>query len=314
MKPRVIIITMGLSRVVQPIVQKHNVVGVIECAPRSKASKERGLLYRVAQKIYSLFKREYETLESYLQKREIPYYYMDNGSDIALERWVKERKPDVIVVYSMSQLLRKNIYSIPKYGTINLHPSFLPKYRGPFPDFWTYYYQDKRGGVTLHFIDDGEDTGDIIYQEEYDIELGMESPKMLDLAVGEIGVKLILKALDNLENLPRKKQPKESPTVRARNIKDSEHKTIIDWQEWDVKRVWHLLRGTQGWLDAIEQPQGIYRGHRWRIAGYRVCDTSEYEVSKIYKRDGDYFVACSNGIIYLELDFSIKKFLLALIG
>jgi len=50
---------------------------------------------------------------------------MDNGSDKRLENWVKGINPDIIIVYSMSQLLKENMFTIPKYGTINFHLALL---------------------------------------------------------------------------------------------------------------------------------------------------------------------------------------------
>ena len=258
---KVMIITMGLSRIVKPIVNLHNVVGIIECAPRKIKNKTNGLLLKIVKKLY-FFLKPSKSLKTYTNNKKIPYYYMNNGSDQSLEKWVKDINPDVIVVFSMSQLLKSNIFNIPKYGTINLHPALLPSYKGPFPDFWMYYNTEKKGGVTVHYIDDGEDTGDIIYQEEYGIPLGMKSPDMIDLSVGVIGTNLLLKALDNVENLPRQVQPKESPTPRSRNIKACEHANIIDWRVWEIKRIWHILRGTELWLNAVEQPKGFYKGQR----------------------------------------------------
>lgn len=310
---KVMIITMGISRIVEPIVNLHNVVGVIECAPRKKAKTQDSILYKILKKIYSFKKKQVKTLKSFMTNKNIPYYYMENGSDKPLENWVKNINPDIIVVYSMSQLLKRNIFDIPKYGTINLHPALLPNYRGPFPDFWMYYNTEKKGGVTVHYIDEGEDTGDIIYQEEYDIPLGMKSPDMLDLAIGKIGTNLLLKALDNIENLPRQKQSKESPIPRARNIKVDEHRNIIDWQNWKIERIWHLLRGTELWLNAVEQPKGLHKGQRWLVEDFEKCDVSSYEVSKIYKENNKYFVACKDGKIFLSLKLSLKNFVLNIV-
>jgi methionyl-tRNA formyltransferase len=307
------LITMSISRVVEPIVNLHNVVGIIECAPRNTKKTNHGILYKIAKKMYSFVKKEARTLKSFSKNKNIPYYYMDNGSDNPLENWVKSINPDVIVVYFMSQLLKRNIFDIPKYGTINLHPALLPNYKGAFPDFWMYHNTEKKGGVTVHYIDEGEDTGDIIYQEEYDIPLGMKSPDMNDLAIGKVGVNLLLKALDNIGNLPRVKQLKESPTLRARNIKLEEHESIIDWQNWDIKRVWHLLRGTELWLNAVEQPKGFYKGQRWTIENFEVCEMRNYELSKIYKENGIYFIVSKDGKIFLSLKFSLKNFVLNMI-
>lgn len=307
------IITMGISRILEPIISVHNVVGIIEPAPRNIKTNQKSLMFKALKGIYSIFKKGIKTLKSYSIEKNIPYYYMDNGSDNNLEQWVKNINPDVIVVYSMSQLLKENIFSIPKYGTINLHPALLPSYRGANPDFWMYYDGVKEGGVTVHYIDEGEDTGDIIYQEKYDFPLGLKSPQMLDLSIEKIGVNLLLKALDNLKNLPRITQPKESPTKKARNIKPDEHKNIIDWQNWEIERIWHLLRGTELWLNALEQPKGIYKGQRWTIEEFEKCDVSSYEISKIYKEKNKYFIVCNDGKIFLNLKFSLKNFVLNII-
>ncbi len=134
-----------------------------------------------------------------------------------------------------------------------------------------YYNQESSGAVTLHYIDKGEDTGDIIYQESFDFPLGAKSPAMHDLAIGEVGTSLIFKALNKLSNgeeLPRQRQPEKSPTRRARNINKSEHHMLIDWNQWPIERIWHLLRGTESWLDAISSPSGVFSGQRWQVLEY----------------------------------------------
>ncbi len=304
---------MGLSRIVKPIINQHNVVGIIECGSQNSKQIINSFLYDITKTFYSFVNKKFVTLKVFAFKQNIPYYYMDNGSDKNLEDWVKNINPDVIVIYSMSQLLKSNIFTIPKYGTINLHSAFLPSYRGPFPDFWMYYNTEKKGGVTVHYIDDGEDTGDIIYQEKYNIPLGMKSPDMLNLSIGQIGVNLLLKALNDIENLPKITQYKESPTAKARNIKPEEHKNIIEWNKWNIERIWHLLRGTELWLNAVEQPKGIYKNQRWIVEKFKKCDMVNYEISKIYKENKKYFVACKDGKIFLSLKFNFKIFILGLI-
>ncbi len=74
--------------------------------------------------------------------------------------------PDIILVGSWGEKFSKEIYSIPKIATINVHPSLLPKYRGPNPYFWTIRNQEKVSGVTFHLMDENYDTGAILAQEE----------------------------------------------------------------------------------------------------------------------------------------------------
>ena len=312
-KLRLIIITQGVSRILMPIVSQYNVVGIIESQIR-KTEHGKSLLFNIARKVYVTLNIKKKTLKSFSSRNKIPFYYMNNGSDSNLEKWVKNKKPDIIIVYSMSQLLRRNIFDIPTYGTLNLHPSILPKYRGPNPWFWMYYNMEKKGGVTLHFIDDCEDTGDIVYQEEFEIPLGIKSSELQDLAIGQIGVGLILKALKNINNLPKLKQPKTSPTKRARNIKNDEHKILINWTEFNVEKIWHILRGTEMWFEAIETPKNIFKGNKLIIEHYEKCNMTGFKIGRINKEKNQYFVACKDGRIYLTLKFNFKKLIMSLLS
>ena len=76
----------------------------------------------------------------------------------------------ILVGYSAS-LLKKETFSIPLNGTINLHASLLPDYRGSAPINWVIMNNEKITGVTTFFIDDKIDTGDILIQEKIKIEL-----------------------------------------------------------------------------------------------------------------------------------------------
>jgi methionyl-tRNA formyltransferase len=283
--------------------QGINIIGIVECAPREINKQTDSLIIALYHKICRVKESD---LLTFSKDHNIPYFYMTNSS-IELESFVKTLSPDLIVVYVMSQLLKENIFTIPRYGSINLHPSLLPKYRGPNPCFWSYYNMDKIGGVTVHFIDKGEDTGDIIYQQEYEIPLGIKSNKRFDVLISEIGISLLIKAIINIENIKPIKQPKESPTLRARNLKLLEHKEIIDWQNWHIEKIWHILRGTETWLNAIPEPKGIYRGTRWTIGGIvKTKIDDNWELGKIYKRKNKYFVVCKEGVINITRNVNIK--------
>ena len=302
---KIIIITQGLSKIVRPIVDNYNIVGVIESFPKNYIEKKESILKKIIKKIF--FLQKIKTLKEFCKHNNIPYYSMLKNS-LEVKEWIFDKQPDIIIIYSMSNLLKEEIFTLPKYGTLNLHPSLLPKYRGPNPWFWQYYNIEKEVGATLHFIDKGEDTGDIVYQESLQIPLGMKFPLLQDIVIGGLGVKMIFKALENIENLPRIKQPIKSPTKRAKSILKNEHQTIIDWKNWNIERIWHILRGTELWLNAIEQPKGIYKGQRWIVENYKKCDMLKYKVSKVYKENGKYFVACKDGKIYLSIKFNFKIF------
>lgn len=302
---KIVIITQGLSRIVQPLNNHEsvNVVGIIECAPRRVIKSESSRLLSMYHRICG---RQESKLLLFARQHNIPFYYMRSSSS-DLEAWIKSLDPDLIVVYVMSQLLSENIFQLPRFGTINLHPSLLPKYRGPNPCFWTYFNMEKIGGVTVHFIDKGEDTGDILLQEEYEIPLGIKSPERFDTLIDKIGVNLLIKAIVNIEHIIPLKQPSISPTKRARNLKLHEHKSIINWSEWPIERIWHVLRGAELWLNAIPEPNGIYLGTRWIIDEFeKISFNEKFQIGKVYKRNGKYFIVCKDGFIYMHSKVNVK--------
>ena len=314
---RIIVITQGISRILEPVATSgHNLVGIIESAPRNhKQGSRLRQLRRVVAKLSAGFGGSPTSLESYAKNKNIPYRFMTSSDDPGLEDWVRSLAPDLIVVFSMSQLLKEKIFSIPTYGSINLHTAFLPEYRGPNPDFWHYYDMQMEPGATVHYIAKGEDTGDIIYQERISIALGTKSPARLDKLIGEVGVSLVLKAMHAIRdgNAPRIAQAEISPTRRARNVLPHEHQELIDWGAWPVERIWHVLRGTELWLNALAQPGGVYSGQRWTIEGYDHDSKDVFRAGQVYNEAGKYFVACSGGKIYLSRRFRIRNLLIRLL-
>lgn len=313
---KIILITQGLSRLLLPLINSgHNVVGIIESMPRDfTENKKEGFLFRLLKKIYSLFNKKHQTLKNFCEERNIEYTYICKGRDKEIDQWVKNINPDLIVVFSMSQLLRESIFRQPRHGTINMHPSYLPEYRGANPDFWQYYNMEMNPGVTIHYVDKGEDTGDIIYQERVHIPLGTKSPERLDKLITETGVPLMLKAIQAIKegNAPRQPQTPLSPNDRARNLKPEEHAKIINWQEWPIERIWHILRGTELWLNAFEQPKGLYKAQRWLVGDFEK-QSNNHKAGSLVKYQGKYALAVPEGYIYLSKSFSVKKAILAML-
>ena len=311
---RILLITHGVSRVVFPLLEsKNHLIGILESAPRAYKQNNSKIFLKLARRIVGLIKRGSPSLKQLAEQKGVPYRFMTSSSDDGLEAWVKDMDPDVIVVFSMSQLLKPNIFSIPKKGTINLHPAYLPEYRGPNPDFWQYFDMEMNPGVTVHYIDVGEDTGDIILQERVKIPLGIKSPDRLDMLVGKVGVRLVLEALEQIESctVVRKRQPKESPTQRARNVKKEEHASVIDWQRWPLEKIWHVMRGTELWLDFVSPPTGLLTGQRWQVDDFeRVkVDHDHDDLGKVKRDKEGYYVHCRDGVIRLSVPFSAKTFI-----
>lgn len=311
---RVLLITQGLSRIVAPLMAScHQIVGVAESAPRG--FRRRPYLYRLlfgSRNVLARLGIGKQTLANLCRDQGIPYR-LDGVFDAATRDWMADLSPDIIVVFSMSQLLKPHILSVAPQGVVNLHPSYLPAYRGANPDFWQYVDMELNPGVTVHQVDEGEDSGAILAQDRVSIPLGVRSPERLDRLIGR-GAELMVGALDDIEEgrahpVP---QPVNSPTPRARNLKADEHRRIIQWHEWPIERIWHVLRGTEFWFQPIDPPYAGVKGQYWDIGEIHKTDTP-HTPGTVFRVDGRFFLACRDGTIELHRKFRIKRYLTGLL-
>lgn len=106
---------------------------------------------------------------------------------------ISSYKPDVIVSIAGNQIFKKDLINLPKMGCLNLHTALLPKYRGLMPTFWVLKNDEKKTGVSVFFIDEGIDSGEIISQQE--VIIGNHSQSSLIKETKIIGMKLIINSL-----------------------------------------------------------------------------------------------------------------------
>ena len=140
---------------------------------------------------------------------------------------MKYLKPDLIVVAAYGQILTKDILNLPKYGCLNIHASLLPKYRGASPIHAAIAAGERQSGVTIMWMDEGLDTGDILLQEATTLRRH-ETAESLHDRLAKIGADALLKAIPLVEtgNAPRIKQDKSKVTMTKKLKKEDGH---IDW-------------------------------------------------------------------------------------
>lgn len=97
---------------------------------------------------------------------------------------VRQLAPDLIVVVAYGRILPPEILEIPRYGAINLHVSLLPKYRGAAPVQWAVIHGEKETGVTIMQLDEGLDTGDILFVQKVAIPEDMTSGELFEEVSG----------------------------------------------------------------------------------------------------------------------------------
>jgi methionyl-tRNA formyltransferase len=116
----------------------------------------------------------------------------------SLIEYISSLSLDIILSIASSRIFGKPILSVPKLGCINVHAGMLPKYRGINPSFWALLNQEKKSAVTVHFINDRIDDGDIIQQDIFDIE-GITRLHDLYMKIVEIAPNTIVKSLVSIE-------------------------------------------------------------------------------------------------------------------
>lgn len=94
----------------------------------------------------------------------VPRRYHGLKSDEAYAMIRSEIRPDCILSLYSKELIPERILALPKYGSLNLHPGYLPRDRGVSPTFWALANGEAYGGVTLHYLSEGIDTGNIIFR------------------------------------------------------------------------------------------------------------------------------------------------------
>ncbi|HBE78881.1 MAG TPA: methionyl-tRNA formyltransferase [Firmicutes bacterium] len=147
--------------------------------------------------------------------------------------------PDLVIVVAFGQKIPTEILFGPKFGCINVHGSLLPKYRGAAPIQWSILNGDPETGVTTMYMDEGWDTGDLIYQERTAIGPDENFACLYD-RLAEIGGRLLVKTVQDIAagKAPRIKQDPSLATL-APKLKAEQQQ--INWSE-PAKKIHNLIR------------------------------------------------------------------------
>ena len=167
---------------------------------------------------------------------------------------IKALEADIGVICSYNDKLSKDFINTTKLGYINCHPSLLPYYRGAAPYFHIVNNGEKISGITLHFIDEKFDSGDIIYQEKFDL-LPNETMGTIFNRTTYMLSDALIKILDKInsnEEIKRYPQPKGN-FVKAPHVEGS---FKINWSD-DVFKIERLIRATNPFYNVWTKFRGV---------------------------------------------------------
>ena len=219
----------------------YEIVGVVTVADKASG---RGL------------KINESAVKKYAVEHNIPVLQPISLKDPEFLEALKAWKPDLFVVVAF-RMLPKVVWEIPPMGTFNLHAALLPQYRGAAPINWAVINGDKATGVTTFMIDDGMDTGKIMYREQCLIEpdetVGEVHDKLMD-----IGSKLVVQTVEaivegNVEMRVQKSFIQGSEILRPAP-KLTRELCHIDWNG-KTRHIYNLIRGLSPYPAAFTELQ-----------------------------------------------------------
>jgi methionyl-tRNA formyltransferase len=153
-------------------------------------------------------------------------------------------QPELIVVAAYGAILPTEVLSLPKFACLNVHPSLLPRHRGPSPVAYTILCGDELAGVTIMLMDAGVDTGPILAQEKAGISF-MDTTGSLSAKLADLGAKLLLETLPrwlNQELRPRVQDAAQAIYSKLITNEDAE----IDWH-FSAVELWRRTRAYNPW-------------------------------------------------------------------
>ena len=176
-------------------------------------------------------------------------YALKNGLDVYQPQTLKGDEfaslldtlsPDLIAVAAYGKILPKNVIDYPKYGCINVHGSLLPEYRGAAPMQRAIIDGKKMTGVTIMYMAEGLDTGDMLLKREFEIKEDHNFEDIHD-GLGELGANALLELIDMLERGEATRTPQDD-AISTYAQKITKQDCCIDFTLC-AQRVHDLIRG-----------------------------------------------------------------------
>ncbi|MCK9312585.1 MAG: methionyl-tRNA formyltransferase [Methanocorpusculum sp.] len=191
---------------------KHEIVGILT---RTDKPNRRG------NKIV------FSPVKTFALEHGIPVFQPENMKDPALFGELKALSPDITIVVAFGMMIPDSIINLPKYNTINIHGSLLPKYRGAAPMQYAVLNGDKEAGVSIMYVTARLDAGDVILSKSIPLSENETFGEVHD-RLADLGAEALVEALDLIESGHVMRIPQDEQKVTfAPSI--SKEECVIDW-------------------------------------------------------------------------------------
>ena len=268
---------------------KHEVVGVV-----TSADKPAGRGRKIQQ----------SDVKQYATKNNIRLFQPEKLKNKNFIDDLKVLNADLFIVVAF-RMLPKIVWEIPKKGTVDLHASILPNYRGAAPINWAIINGEKESGVTTFFINDKIDTGDVLLIEKTKIKDGQTAGELHDNLM-EIGSKLIIRTISEIESgtLKSKKQiisesQKTAPKLNRNNTK-------INWFKDDIT-IKQFILGLNPYPGAWTLLSNNSRELNFKIFNVKTSNLKVPKKTILLKENKLYIGTNTNALELLEIQLEGKK-------
>ncbi len=205
-------------------------------------------------------------VKKYASEHRLPIFQPEKLRNSEFLEQMKNLDADVFVVVAF-RMMPKVLFGLPKLGTFNLHASLLPDYRGAAPINYAIINGETKTGITTFFINEKIDEGQILLQQEMEINPEDNAGTLHDRLMKE-GAQLVVKTLDGLANGNLAEKPQQEKEKVKNAFKIYKEDTRIDWQQ-DAETIHNFVRGlspspcafTKLKIGADEKTLKIYAGN-----------------------------------------------------
>ena len=198
---------------------------------------------------------------------------------------IERMEPDLIVVVAFGQILKERLLTIPEWGVINIHGSLLPRYRGAAPIQWAILNDDTKTGLTVMRMNEGLDTGPILFQEEV--------PILKDETAGSLHDRLALRAgdliIDALNRMSRStiEETPQDDALATYAPKVEKKMSVIDWK--------HPAPNVSALIRALDPLPGAYT--TWQGKVIKLFSSRAVALGRLDVIPGRIVGLCEGGLV-----------------
>lgn len=227
------------------------------------------------------------------EKNSIPVYDPRKLDEVAIEE-LRQQKPDLIILIAYGKILPLAVLDAPRLGAVNIHPSLLPKFRGPSPIQNVLLAGEKMTGTTVMLMDAGMDTGEILKQAEITVS-DSETYAELEKKLTTLSIETLLETLPKWlagEVAPQKQAAANATYCKMIRKEDGK----IDWN--DSAQVSHnKYRAFKSWPGIFT----LWNGKRLKLNSIKLAMRADHTHTsgEIFKADDSIYIQTNSGAIEL---------------